>query len=340
MNTNPHQSDSQQREELSRMLPGLVDRDLTNDRQRTLQEFVMNEINDRRTGEAPRRVPRARFALATTAVIAVAAITAVTIGYAQGEGDDAGTKETAAPSTFELAADYASEQSFDPPGSDQWIYVETKKLFPGSISEDKGQDPDQTEQFWMSVDGKKMATIDPETGKLDTWNQYNEYPELSTLPTDPEKLLEKLREGLENSGPDCEGADNDDPKCDIEKEPVGDKELFDRVTGIMSQHLLPPKVEAALWKAAALIPGVTEEEIIEVDGKEVIAVGRVADGWEFQQILVDPETYAFFGIRGEAIKDHDFPGGDGETVKIKKGEVQFEHVRLDASVVDEPGDTD
>src|SRR5262245_4211475 len=120
MNTNPNQSDSKQREELSRMLPGLVDRDLTNDRQRQLQEFVMNEINDRRTGGAPRRVPRARFALAATAVIAVAAITAVTIGVAQGQGDDSATKETPAPSTFDLAADHAAEQSFDPPKSDQW----------------------------------------------------------------------------------------------------------------------------------------------------------------------------------------------------------------------------
>lgn len=338
MNTNPQQSDSQQREELSRMLPGLVDRDLTNDRQHRLQEFVMNEINDRHTGEAPRRVPRARFALVTTAVIAVAAITAVTIGVAQSSGEDSVTKETAAPSTFDLAADYAAEQSYDPPDSDQWIYIETHELFPGSISKDKGQDPEQTHREWTSADGKNMARVDSVTGEISISDQDNEYLWVSTLPTDPEKLLAKVRKQLESHGPDCDGADKGDTKCDTKPEPVSDTELFDRVTNIIGQHLLPPKVEAALWKAIALIPGVTEEEIVEVDGKEALAVGRIADGWEFQQILVDPKTYAFVGTRGEAIKDHDFPG-DGETIEIKKGEVQFEHLRLAAEVVDKPGDT-
>jgi hypothetical protein len=94
---------------------------------------------------------------------------------------------------------------------------------------------------------------------------------------------------------------------------------------------------AALWRAAALIPGVTQETI-EVGGRQVIAVGRIQDGWQFEQLLLDPDTHDFVGYRSVAVKDFTIQSPTGP-VTTKKGEAQFEIIRLAAKIVDAAGKT-
>ncbi|CAM3425488.1 CU044_5270 family protein [Stackebrandtia soli] len=334
MNTNLNQTGSNERDELIRMLPKLEERNLMSDRQRQLQEFMMSEIDKSRTSEqTPRRVLKPRFVVAATALAAVAAVAVVatTIGNGgAGVGQETDESQVTEPSpvaeTFELAAAYAADQPFDPPSPDQWIYVETQNLISDSIAEPKGQDRDVIEQSWMLADGTQMAGINPETGELETWEQDNEYPELSALPTDPEELLDVLREELtQEYGGDLDGEELN-------------AELFSRVSWILMVHSLPPDVTAALWQAAAQIPGVTEIETVEVDGRELIAVGRIVEKWRFEQLLVDPETYAFVGIRGEAVKDFTMKGGN-DPIEVKKGEVLFEIIRLAEAIVDAAGET-
>ncbi|WP_158645722.1 hypothetical protein [Stackebrandtia albiflava] len=333
----------------------------------------MSEIKDSGTAPKPRRglTPRFGFAAAATAGVAAVAVAAVVIGTgalgtdepAQEAQESSDTALTPVGQTFELAASYAANQSFETPGEDQWIYVKTRGLATGSVAQDKGQDPDTVFEEWTSVDGTELAAIDPETGELSVWEQENYYPFLSTLPTDPEQLLEVLREDItqntgdkgdspadsgespepgidDGSGGDQEGADVGEgtgEEAPMTEEDIN-AELFSRVIGALGYNLLSPEVTAALWQAAALIPGATEMETVTVDGRELLAVGRIQEGWRFEQLLVDPESYEFVGIRSEAVKDHTFDGGNGP-VEIAEGEVQFEIIRLDAAVVDEPGET-
>jgi hypothetical protein len=100
-------------------------------------------------------------------------------------------------------------------------------------------------------------------------------------------------------------------------------------------------VTAALWRAAALIPGIIQsDKTVRIHGRDVIAVGRVQEGWIFEQLLVDPDTYEFVGLRQVAAKDHTSPGADGDPPTIAKaGDVMYVFTRLAAKIVDKAGQT-
>jgi hypothetical protein len=250
--------------------------------------------------------------------------------------------------TFELAAAYAAARPFTPPRPDQWIYIKNRNLAPSSIAKDKGQDPDQTVQAWNRADGKKMAAFNPMHGKVESWDQDNGYPALSTLPTDPQALLTLLRSQLTTATKGdtavagrAPAADGGNPFANGSATPEEvNARLFEQIARILDANLLPPAVTAALWRAVALVPGVTQApETIKVDGRQVIAVGRIQDGWRFEQLLVAPDTYEFVGYQSVAIKDHTYEGTPNGPVTEKKGQAQFSTTRLDARIVDAAGQT-
>jgi hypothetical protein len=116
--------------------------------------------------------------------------------------------------------------------------------------------------------------------------------------------------------------------------------LFERIAMILDGNLLPPDVTAALWRAAALVPGVSQaDELVEIDGRTVIAVGRIQDGWRFSQLLLDPDTHAYVGFRSVAVKDYTYPDTPNGPVTERAGTVQHATTRLAATVVDAPGQT-
>jgi hypothetical protein len=343
MNTiQPH---SNERDELVRLLPELADRDLPSGRERQIQEFVMTEIH---TDPAPRRRPHRRLVLATSALAAVAVgAVAVVANGSSGVGQTPGgspPRPAAAPSTpglapvartFDLAAAYAAARPFTPPRPDQWIYIQDRQLSPSSLARAKRQKPVETTQTWMRADGRKMAGSNPErNGALETWDQVSEYPALSNLPTDPRRLLAQLRAELLAPPPSVAG-----PALPVPAEvaPMEDR-LFGRIVDILAQNLLPPAVTAALWRAAALIPGVTQSPgTVKVDGRTLIAVGRIQQGWLSEQLLVNPDTYDFVGYRTVATRDHTIDTGNGRGIRVPKGEVQNVSTRLAAAIVDRPG---
>ncbi|HVQ96677.1 MAG TPA: CU044_5270 family protein [Mycobacteriales bacterium] len=342
MNTiQPHSND---RDELVRLLPQLVERDLPSRRQVQIQEFVMTEIH---THPAPRRHPHRRLVLATSALAAVAVAAAAAVAVVAVGGSGVGqtpggspTRPAAGPSTpgltpvartFDLAASYAAARPFTPPRPDQWIYIQDRYLNPSSLGRAKGQQPAGTLQTWIRADGRKKAEHNSaRNGALETWDQVNEYPALANLPTDPRQLLARLRAEL--LAPPTPG-----PRVHLDRADVNER-LFGRIADILSQYLLPPAVTAALWRAAALVPGVTQAPgAVKVDGRPVIAVGRIQQGWLAEQLLVDPDTYEFVGYRSVAAEDHTIDTGGGRVIKVKKGEVQSVSTRLVAAIVDRPG---
>ncbi|HEX8629017.1 MAG TPA: CU044_5270 family protein, partial [Catenuloplanes sp.] len=265
-------------------------------------------------------------------------------------------RSPAAVGTFELAAAYAAAQPFTPPRPDQWTYVKFRALNPGSIARSKGQEPDVTTSFWCRADGRQSATI-ADNGKLSvtpvdtaplTVFPPQDYRRLAQLPTDPPRLLRWLEANLPPGGT---GEDRN-------------VMTFGMIGAILGQNVLPPAVRAALLRAAALIPGVTESpETVKVGGRVATAVGRVHNGWRREDLLLDADTHEFLGHRAVAIRDHSFvvggegrqgpgrpggpaakpagPGGTsaGQTVRVRKGELQYLVTRLASAVVDAPGQT-
>lgn len=357
MNPTPIEPHPNDREELARLLPELAEWDLPSDRQRRLQELVMQQIHQdhRAAGGTPTRMPRRalgrRLALATP-VVAAGAVAAVLIatagsGSGPGTGGSSALPGPAGPVTglspvaqvFEQAAVYASSRPFTPPRPDQWIYIKDRNLNPSSLARAKGQGPDVIYQSWISVDGKRAAA--PNNGRLDTWNQRNDYPALSTMPADPKTVLARLRAQLlapmAGSGRHRAAADGG---------PGGTPEeinsaLFRKIAMILDEYLLPPAQTAALMRAAALIPGVTlAPGTVGVGGRRATAVGRAQEGgWLFEQLLLDPDTHEFIGYRSVAVRDHVIGAGGPGQIRVPKGEVQYVTTRLAAKIVDAAGRT-
>jgi hypothetical protein len=329
--------------DLARLLP---ERDLPSDRRQQIQELLMNQIHH--AAPAPRRGRRLVLATAAGAALVAGAVAAVAVVAPANLGANPDPRSSSVGSsnigssnveltrvarTIELAAAYAAAQPFTPPRPDQWIYIQTRNLVPSAIAADKGQNSDSTLRLWMRADGTKMAGYNPETGLLNVWDQDNDYPALSTLPTDPAALLALLRAqlGVIPSG---------DPMPPRPALPANEEEwsvaLFGRIAHILDGNLLPPDVTAALWRAAALIPGVTEASET-VDGRTLTAVGRIQEGWRFEQLLLDPDTHEYVGYRSVAVQDHTYTTGPNGPVTERAGQVQWAATRLAAAIVDAPG---
>ncbi|WP_328945744.1 CU044_5270 family protein [Streptomyces sp. NBC_00250] len=105
---------------------------------------------------------------------------------------------------------------------------------------------------------------------------------VATLPTDPEALLRLIRD--ETRG---RGDDGGDP----------DQRAFTAIGTLLAETWAPPKVTAALYEAAARIPGVTVlPSAKDAAGREGVAVARTAHGEQTQWIF-DRTSSAFLGER-------------------------------------------
>jgi hypothetical protein len=109
------------------------------------------------------------------------------------------------------------------------------------------------------------------------------YTWLSSLPTDPDTLLTLLRRDVRVSDGESR-----------------EQAVFSLIGDLLSQTLMPPQNTAALYKAAAKIPGVKEiPDAVDVAGRRGIAITRedassaTRDEWIF-----DKRSLAFLGARG------------------------------------------
>jgi hypothetical protein len=109
---------------------------------------------------------------------------------------------------------------------------------------------------------------------------------------------------------------------------------------ILRENLLPPRTEAAIFRAMKKIPGVTLVDNA-ADARPAIALGRTTEGWLHEEVLLDPKSYAYLGERAISIKGHTSRGvGDNPTAMpeyVKKGVLQNLTVRTAAGIVSAPG---
>jgi hypothetical protein len=168
---------------------------------------------------------------------------------------------------------------------------------------------DRNGQSWVSIDGSKPGWA---VG-LDKLGHRSGYPLavppradlrtptyrfLTTLPTDPDALLARIRASVRQTAGSKPGAIVD-----------FDQEVFSTIGGLIHHPLLPPKLGAALYRAAATLPGVTlDRNAVDAAGRRGIGVTRRSAALDrlaqhpvyLMEWIFDAKTYAYLGMKLES----------------------------------------
>jgi hypothetical protein len=228
---------------------------------------------------------------------------------------------------LERAAVVAERKPFTAPRDDQWFYFEDRH----SIPLDADVRPSQT---WRKVDGTARAWIG-ENGKLQVRELelptrhparptpvLEDYRALAALPADPDLLL-RWAHGL---------ADNITGAGLTEH---GD--VYSIFNHILRDNVLPPRVEAAIFRALKQVPGVTVIDDVDALGRPAFALGQTED-WLHEELLLDKETYEYRGERSTVVENAviDPLKAGNSTGRVTKG-ARYVFVRVVTAVVDAAG---
>ncbi|MFI7470012.1 CU044_5270 family protein [Nonomuraea sp. NPDC049646] len=255
--------------------------------------------------------PRSRRGWAVRALAVAAAAVIITTGVSVFQGERTLPAANAQVVLTRIAA-AVQKKEFTPPRDDQWIYTESrvadrgKGIAQGERLTPRTPLPERADPWWTRADGKRVGYM--VNGKLQTSNPGERMPEntyalLASLPTDPDALLAEYREFYQGVGP------------------ADDEWIFLRFAVTLSQNLVSPEHEAAIFRAMAKLPGVTvDETATDTEGRPALSVSQVAEGWRNVEILLDPVTYAYRARRETAIADHEerYPKSDGVLMSTLK----------------------
>jgi hypothetical protein len=276
-----------------------------------------------RTALLARGRPRRRRApLRVAAIATAAAITAAFLLVVQNLGDSG---PVAAAEVFERAAQAAETKPFVEPGLHQWIYTEDRIV--------TSDDPTPyTRTMWHRVDSGGIAWID-DRGKVrirefsdaerpQRGAPFDSYEELTKLPTDPDALLRWAYEQADH----VEGAGLTE-----------DGDVYAIFSGVLGANVLPPDLEAGIFRALERVPGVTVSTV-DVFGERVLSLAQTED-WLREELFLDPETYAYRGQRGTVVHDATI---NPEKAGNATGEIEAGHtatsIRVKSAIVDAPPD--
>ncbi|MEH0416214.1 CU044_5270 family protein [Streptomyces sp. B21-083] len=315
-----------EREELARLLPGPAERDLPPGRHLHHKDTLMRLIDqdgDRTTARSRPRLLRPAVLL-PAAGLALGGVLLTTLAVtgkdnapapsAAGAGSGA-TVPRGAAVLLDRIASVASKSDEQTVIGDQFVYVRTLQTenegkFDGPV---KLTEPRERE-VWMTQ--KSGPVIDeglihqdgsyfPITVGVPDGETAVGYPAglnrptytwLASLPTDPDALLQRLATEITTDQ-------------DARDTPAGDRnpdqDAFDAIGELLRETVMPPKTAAALYKAAAKIPGVTEDsDAVDAAGRHGIGVARdnTRTGWRTAWIF-DPTTLEYLGERSYLIRD-------------------------------------
>ncbi|NEB00408.1 CU044_5270 family protein [Streptomyces sp. SID13726] len=296
----------EERETLSRLLPSPGEPVLTDDRHDRLQDHLLREL----TTPAPVRRPRRRFTLITVPV-ATAAIIAGALVATRTERPEPDPQAVA---FLNRAAAVAATRKTVPVRDDQYVYVRTQGFMKFSDDDIRTL----REASWTAVDGehtglRRITVLNgPPSHARDPFASYSKgthdlrlnpdpnipaLRDLEELPTDPDKLLREIR--AENSS---------DPAQTLET--IGD---------MLPDAALLPALNAALYRAAAKIPGVSL-----VPRAEDYA-GRTGVGLTFKSRgdrttwVFDAKSLDYLGSATEALLDVGVTDKPGEAPATEGG---------------------
>ncbi|MFJ9891669.1 CU044_5270 family protein [Streptomyces sp. NPDC091287] len=177
---------------------------------------------------------------------------------------------------------------------------------------------------WTSVDGSEQTLqrkdgIDallpgtPGQGNLNAPT----YMFLDALPTDPDVLLKRITDDAEAH----HGAGSDSTTGPHQQ-------AFVTIGDLLRNREAPPDITAALYRAAALIPGVDVVcDAVDAVGRHGVAVARTHDG-ERTEWIFDESTVRFLGERTVLLEDSAWG---------KAGTVVTSVALIQSGIVDEAG---
>lgn len=310
----------EEREELARLLPSPGEPVLTSDRHDLLKDHLMSELTEQaldrtdfesaadhggRTRALRRRIAVVAVPLATAAAI----VAAVLVGSA---GSKSTTTDADAVDLLNRIAEVAAAKQSVPVRDDQYVYVRTQ----GSMQFSDTDIRVLREASWTAVDGRRAGlrrvTVleGPPFRPGDPFSSYSKgtrdmrlspdpnvttFRELRALPTDPEALLEKIYAGTKGEGQ------------------VRQSAALEKIGDMLPTATLLPALDAALYRAAAKIPGVS----VVTGAKDY--TGRSGIGLSFEEResrtvwVFDKKSLDFLGSADEALLDVGVADEAGET---------------------------
>ncbi|WP_411109805.1 CU044_5270 family protein [Streptomyces sp. c-19] len=347
-------------EELVQLLRVPSERDLPGRRHQILKDHLLRESR-RAGGEGAglRALPRRRLVLAAVplAAGAVAAVTVATGGLldrpsravasptaaapdavASGRAGG-GTASTPATVLLDRIATVAASRPAPVVRDGQYVYVVSTVAYSSQSDTDPVMrlEAPHRREIWHSVDGGRpgllrvkgqdveLVTLPedlPPQGRSGGKNHRPEnasptlnsptYRYLESLPTDPEALLERIYRETAGSGPGP------------------DEQAFVTIGDLLREQLAPPEVSAALYRAAARIPGVTVvDDSVDAAGRHGVAVARTHAG-ERTEWIFDKNTLEFLGERGVMVED---------TAWAKAGQITATTAVLNRGISDKAGES-
>jgi hypothetical protein len=268
--------------ELARLLPAPAERELPASRQHALKEHLLSELRLASSPPAGRPATRRRRKPAIVIAAAGAAALAVATVLALLPGNTPGTSPAAARLLAKIAT-AAAQQPSPPVRDSQFWYIKSwvsNLVCNGGSGNNCVLEKPQEAQIWQSVSNLCVTGLLRQNGQ-DTPLKFSSnylhcpyrggvhdpsYRFLQSLPTDPHALLSLIERQMQGQLPRPE-------------------EAFTTIGDMLGGAIAPPRVSAALYRAAALIPGVT----VVPDATD--AIGRHGDA----------VAYTFRGIRTEWI---------------------------------------
>ncbi|GIH68671.1 CU044_5270 family protein [Sphaerimonospora thailandensis] len=236
------------------------------------------------------------------------------------------------------------------PRGDQFIKVSSQTMYGafggGETNVDTGEVIPETRYLyrtkrtiWLSADGTRDGSLKVENL---TPRAYPGWP----IPEEANREKGTWWASL----PVCDGAPRDTAYTSLKKLPTDAKGMRDYLysrehgdnppdTGawaaagdLLRETYMPAAQRAALFEAAATIPGVTvTEDAQDAAGRRGIGVGRVSFGVR-EDIIFDPETYELLGERGVVV--------DAKKAKSPVGSLVASTAQLEVTVADSAPEVD
>ncbi|MER7396213.1 CU044_5270 family protein [Streptomyces sp. NPDC000151] len=336
------------REELARLLPAPAERDLPPGRHLHHKDTLMRLIDqdgDRATARPRPRLLRPAVLL-PAAGLALGGVLLTTLAVtgqdsapapsAAGKGSHA-TAPRGAAVLLDRIASVAAKSGEQKVTGDQFVYVKSLQTEGDFAFGDpvKLTEPRERE-VWMSQQAGPVIDVglihqdgryfpievgvpdgEPAVGYPAGLDRPT-YAWLASLPTDPDVLLRRLHTEITR---------DQDTRDTPAKDRDQDQDTFDAIGELLRETVMPPRTAAALYKAAAKIPGVIKDpDAVDAAGRHGIGVARdnTRTG-ERTTWIFDSTTLEYLGERSYLIRD---------TSMGKKGTLINKSAVLERAVVD------
>ncbi|MFF0160617.1 CU044_5270 family protein [Streptomyces sp. NPDC005263] len=323
------------REEIAGLLPAPADWDLPREQYLRHKDLLMHHIDqDQVTRTRPaRRLLRPAVLAPATALALVCAVTAG-ITLTGGDRGPAGTASHRAATDMQPAAallDRISQATETHPDltvrDDQFVYTRGKGNGADLTSGKAVLGPLVDREAWISQEPGPLRTLgmvreDGEDIRINAnLGDTNGTPAglgrptyhwLSSLPSDPDKLLAYLYAHT----PDAESRERD-------------QAVFEQIGSLLG-GMMPPRTAAALYRAAAKIPGVTPApQAHDAIGRKGLGIARDDTRYGLRtEWVFDKKDFSFLGSRTYLTKDASY---------AKAGALLESSAELEYAVVDAVG---